>query len=219
MTESETKLRPEVTPEIDNPSEYNNIGPDGYYNEDYGDQRPDSRDEPPRRHSFDDSYHSNRHRDESYREPRRSYDESLRYQEGLVSNGILILNMRVEFYQEQNLKPTKIQYETHIKAIIRVIDPLVLQKIILEIVGEMTHVTREEIPFELDQIYHKEQIQEFHFTRKKTHQEENLLHQKIFESKRSRDLKRSRVTRMRNRRKNQIKRPIKNLEKSPTRKL
>ena len=79
-----------MTSEIYNPSEYNNIGPDGYYNEDYGDQRPDSRDEPPRRHSFDDSYHSNRHRDESYREPRRSYDESFRYQEGLVSNLIRI---------------------------------------------------------------------------------------------------------------------------------
>ena len=102
------KLEPEVTPEINNPSEYNNVGPDGYYNEDYGDHRPDSRDEPPRRHSFDDSYHSNRHRDESYREPRRSYDESLRYQEGLVSNLILnnLFNTRC---WEQNLKPTKIQ--------------------------------------------------------------------------------------------------------------
>ena len=100
------KLGPEVRPEMNNPSEYNNVGPDGYYNKDYGDHRPDSRDEPQRRHSFDDSYHSNRHRDESYREPRRSYDESLRYQEGLVSN--LILKNLFSCW-EQNLKPTKIQ--------------------------------------------------------------------------------------------------------------
>ena len=97
------KTRSRLKPEIYNPSEYNNVGPDGYYNEDYGDHRPDSRDEPPRRHSFDDSYHSNRYRDESYREPRRSYDESLRYREGLVSY------LRFYNFQQLIFKPTKIQ--------------------------------------------------------------------------------------------------------------
>ena len=56
-----------------------------------------------------------------------------------------------------------------------------MQKIILEIVGKMTHVTQEEILIGLNHNYHNEQIQEFHFTRKKIRQEENLHLQKIFE--------------------------------------